>query len=34
MAERLARAFEQSFGMRLARISASSSRLQIANGNL
>ena len=34
MAERLVRAFEQSFGMRLARISASSSRLQIAIGNL
>ncbi len=34
MAQRLVRAFEQSFGMRLARISASSSRLQIANGNL
>jgi lipoyl(octanoyl) transferase len=34
MAERLVRAFERSFGMRLARISASSSRLQIANGNL
>jgi lipoyl(octanoyl) transferase len=34
MAERLSRAFEQSFGMRLLRISASSSRLQIANGNL
>jgi lipoyl(octanoyl) transferase len=30
----LSRAFEQSFGTRVVRISASSSRLQIANGNL
>jgi lipoyl(octanoyl) transferase len=30
----LSRAFARSFGMRLVRISASSSRLQIANGNL
>jgi lipoate-protein ligase B len=34
IAESLSRAFEQSFGMRVVRISASSSRLQIANGNL
>ncbi len=34
LAERLSRAFERSFGMDLVRISASSSRLQIANGNL
>jgi lipoyl(octanoyl) transferase len=34
IAERLAGAFEKSFGMKLARISASSSRLQIANENL
>jgi lipoate-protein ligase B len=30
----LSHAFEQSFGMPMARISPSSSRLQIANGNL
>jgi lipoyl(octanoyl) transferase len=34
MAARLSHAFEQSFAMRLAQISALSSRLQIANGNL
>jgi len=34
VAERLVRAFERSFLIRLERISASSSRLQIANGNL
>lgn len=34
IAESVARAFEKPFGMTLARISASSSRLQIANGNL
>ena len=34
VAEQLVRAFERSFFIRLARISASSSRLQIANGNL
>ena len=34
VAERLARAFERAFFIRLERISASSSRLQIANGNL
>jgi lipoyl(octanoyl) transferase len=34
LSERLSRAFERSFGLRLVRISASSSRLQIVNGNL
>jgi lipoyl(octanoyl) transferase len=34
LAERVARAFEVAFGIRLARIPASHARLQIANGNL
>ena len=34
IAQRLSHAFEQSFGMRMVRISASSSRLQIANEDL
>jgi lipoyl(octanoyl) transferase len=34
IADNVSRAFEKSFGTRMVRISASSSRLQIANGNL